>query len=320
MKKIEIHQIHYSNSTREQCDPGFLLLDNTENPRPDWREYWPIREFLRSRDLVPNTLYGFLSPKFKGKTHLASEKVFEFIENHDADVYLFSPFFDHSAYYINVFEQASANHPGILPTLQEAFALFPGGEDINQLVMSSRDTVFSNFLVARPAFWEVWHEYCERVFEIAESQDGPLAAALNADAPYVTEDAPAKVFVIERVASFLLSEGNWRVKAFNPMELGYGDSFAANFKAELCILDALKIGFQETGAREYLDRFLEVRNRILNVSQRERDEAIRERDAARAELTMVRHEHHAVLNTLSWRITRPLRGFVRVLRGIKMPR
>ena len=46
MPKIHIHQIYYSPETRAQLDAGFTPLDNLANERPDWREYWPIRNHL----------------------------------------------------------------------------------------------------------------------------------------------------------------------------------------------------------------------------------------------------------------------------------
>ena len=39
MKNIKIFQIFYNEATKNSNDPGFLPLDNMENPRPDWREY-----------------------------------------------------------------------------------------------------------------------------------------------------------------------------------------------------------------------------------------------------------------------------------------
>jgi hypothetical protein len=266
MKNVEIRQIFYSEITRGQCDPGFLLLDNSTNLRPDWREYWPIRQYFAGEPPQPGVAYGFLSPKFGAKTGLVSADVRAFVSRNDADVYLFSPYFDHSAYYRNMFEQAEANHPGILPTLERAFALFPRGESINALVMSSCDTVFSNYLVADGRFWDVWLTCCGTLFDVAEDGRTDLGLALVAAAPYVHAQAEAKVFAMERVASFLLHTGAWKVCVYDPMRLPLGDSFAASYPAELCVLDALKIAYQRTGREEYLERFEELRANILRMA------------------------------------------------------
>ena len=272
MENIQIRQIFYSEITRGQCDPGFLLLDNSTNLRPDWREYWPIRQYFAAEPPQPGVAYGFFSPKFGAKTGLAPSDVRAFVSEYDADVYLFSPYFDHSAYYRNVFEQAEANHPGILPTLERAFALFPRGESINTMVMSSCDTVFSNYFVADGRFWDAWLTCCEMLFDIAEDGRTDVGLALVADAPYVHAQAEAKVFAMERVASFLLNTGDWRVCVYDPMRLPLSDSFAAPYPAELCVLDALKIAYQHTGREQYLERFDELRANILSMASSELEE------------------------------------------------
>jgi len=93
--KTKIYQIFYNEETKKTHDAGFLPLDNTENQRPDWREYWPIRNYLLNELLDEDALYGFFSPKFKAKTGLSSEECFYFIKSQpwDIDVVSFSPFF-----------------------------------------------------------------------------------------------------------------------------------------------------------------------------------------------------------------------------------
>ena len=91
--KNKIFQIYYSEATQLQNDPGFIPLDNLGNERPDWREYWPIRNYLLNNQLDKDTHYGFLSPKFEAKTTLNAQKVVEFIGNDESDVILFSPLF-----------------------------------------------------------------------------------------------------------------------------------------------------------------------------------------------------------------------------------
>jgi len=315
MTTLKLHQICYSAETLAACDPAFEPLDNLANARPDWREYWPMRAVLTDPALDPASLYGFFSPRFAGKTGISGTEVRAFIASREADVYLFSPFFDHSAYYLNIFEQAEANHPGIGPTLRAAFAELAPGVSLDTLIMSSRDTVFSNYLVATGAFWSEWIEHAEQLHAIAETNASPLADMLNAEAPYVHAGAHAKVFVIERLASFLLNRGNWRVATYNPMTLAYGHSFAANFKSELCQLDALKIAYQVTGHSEYLDRFHSVRMHIVKATQQERDQALRERDQARAELKQAQAQTALLQRSLSWRATAPLRGTARLIRS-----
>ena len=91
--RVRLFQIAYDEKTLSQVDDGFELLDNLENARPDWFEYWPIRKYLMSQALDEETLYGFFSPKFRHKTGLGHVEVVEFVRQRAAvaDVFLFSP-------------------------------------------------------------------------------------------------------------------------------------------------------------------------------------------------------------------------------------
>ena len=90
MSGIFIYQILNHYTKPEDLDPGFLVLDNSSNERPDWFEYWPIRKFLLNETLDEESFYGFLSPKFKQKTNLSAAAAREFVglEGSTTDVVL----------------------------------------------------------------------------------------------------------------------------------------------------------------------------------------------------------------------------------------
>src|SRR5450631_2451528 len=91
MHALHIHQILSHYTSPRELDPGFEVLDNSTNERPDWYEYWPIRKFLFNETLDENAFYGFLSPKFKLKTNLSAAEVGDFIQGSEpaTDVLLF---------------------------------------------------------------------------------------------------------------------------------------------------------------------------------------------------------------------------------------
>src|ERR1700682_4374243 len=68
MYPMHIFQILNHYTAPQDLDPGFAVLDNSANERPDWYEYWPIRKFLLNEALDEDAFYGFLSPKLKSKT------------------------------------------------------------------------------------------------------------------------------------------------------------------------------------------------------------------------------------------------------------
>ena len=105
---VHLYQIPYSAPTLAQVEPGYRVLDNLANERPDWFEYWPIRRFLLAHALDDDAFYGFFSPKFGRKTLLSHDDVSRFVRASaaQADVVLFSPQPDMGAFFLNVFEQA----------------------------------------------------------------------------------------------------------------------------------------------------------------------------------------------------------------------
>ena len=107
-RAIELRQICYSPQTLSELPEGMWALDYQDNARPDWREYWPIRQFLLNNVLADDTLYGFFSPKFGYKTGLGSADVQAFIHQDSGlhDAYFFSPFWDLSSFFINILSKA----------------------------------------------------------------------------------------------------------------------------------------------------------------------------------------------------------------------
>lgn len=280
MTQIDIRQIYYSEATRAELDPGFTPLDNLDNPRPDWREYWPIRRFLLGNSLEPDTYYGFFSPKFAAKTGLNSTAVRDLIERQgaDADVIAFPPSFNHMAMFLNIMEQAVICH-GNADALRQCAELLAPRFQMDRSVMTSLDTIFCNFFVARPEFWQEWLRQGERLFEIAERGTSPLAQALNQVVPYFVPmsatrkdgsgselvhhevpGVPLKVFAIERLVSLVLwSQPRWTVKSFNPSLLRP----ASDMSPDCLVLDALKMAYGRTGAEAFLEVFHKLRPAII---------------------------------------------------------
>jgi hypothetical protein len=270
MQAVHIYQILNHYTRREELDPGFDVLDNSSNPRPDWFEYWPIRGFLRGEALDENAYYGFLSPKFRLKTGLSSAAVRDFLLSGQgaADVVLFSPSIHNSAYFMNVFEHGDFEHPGLKDAARRLFERLGLTCDLDALVSDSRNTVHSNYFIAKPRFWRAWLSINEQLFTIAEAPDDPLGATLRAPAPYRGAlNVQMKIFVMERVATWLLmTDRSFAARARDP--------FVARsriYKLPLAVVcDALKIAFVTQGRTQYKDVFLLVRGlrRLLNLQVR----------------------------------------------------
>jgi hypothetical protein len=236
------------------AEDGFLPLDNRSNERPDWYEYWPIRRFLLSEDLDEDGFYGFLSPRFREKTNLSFASVRDFVRVQPVgtEAILFSPGLKASAYFLNVFQFGESVHPGLLEASNLFFRRLGHWEGLDNLITTSRNEVFSNYIVAKPVFWRAWLQLTEQLFAIAESKDDPLGEKLRVATPYRGKEAPLKVFILERLATWLLATRPFRVVALDPF-VAHSRSYKLP-GAVLC--DALKIAYTETEHRQvYLQLF-----------------------------------------------------------------
>ena len=258
MQALHIYQILTHYSSRQDLDPGFGVLDNSANERPDWFEYWPIRKFLLAETLDENAFYGFLSPKFCLKTNLSATAVRDFILTADsaADVILFSPSIHNSAYYWNVFDHGESEHPGLKHVATQLLERLDLPHDLDSLVSDSRNTVYSNYFIAKPRFWRAWLAFNEKMFAIAETPADSLGNALRSPTSYRGgSNVQMKVFIMERVATLLLTvDRSFTVSARDP--------FAAHsrlYKLPVALVcDALKIAYATQGRAQYRDVFLLV--------------------------------------------------------------
>jgi hypothetical protein len=270
MSPVHIFQILNHYTRREELDPGFGILDNSANERPDWFEYWPMRKFLLGEALNEEAYYGFLSPKFRHKTNLTAAAVGEIIHGvgQAPDIFLFSPSIHNSAYFLNVFEHGESEHPGLAAVASRFLARIDPAATLDGLVSDSRNTVHSNYFVAKPRFWRAWLAVNERMFEIAESADDPLGAELRAPTNYRGRgNVQMKIFIMERMATWILARDDSFVAHAR-------DPFAARariYKLPLAVIcDALKIAYATQGRRQYRDVFELVRGarRCLNLQIR----------------------------------------------------
>jgi hypothetical protein len=259
MHSVHTYQILNHYTSPQELDPGFDVLDNSANERPDWYEYWPIRTFLLNRTLDENAFYGFFSPKFKFKTNLGAAEVRAFIAASppDTDVVLFSPSIHNSAFFLNVFEHGNAEHPGLAQAARNFFARIGYPQPLEDLVSDSRNTVHSNYFIAKPRFWRAWLEITEQLFAIAEMPDDSLGSQLRAPTEYRgSRNVQMKIFLMERVATWILAtDRSFLARARDP--------FAARsriYKLPLAIIcDALKIAYCTQGRKQYKDVFLMLR-------------------------------------------------------------
>jgi len=210
MSKLCIYQIFYDLATKQMLDTGFIPLDNSKNERPDWFEFWVIRNFLRNNALEEHAWYGFLSPNFQDKTGFDSDYVISFLRHYDSvgDVALFSSAWDQLAYFKNPWEQGEAWHPNIRELTQKFLDSTNRRIDLSALVTDSTSSVFSNYVIAKKKFWIEWKKIADDFFEFVES-----AGEYARDTTYgfSKTEYPMKTFIQERFATLILATKQFKV-------------------------------------------------------------------------------------------------------------
>ena len=265
MADIKLFQIVYSQETLEGLSPGYLPLDNRHSVKNDWREYWPIRNFLLNQALEEDCLYGFFSPRFQQKIGLDHGQVVDFIQSStpETDVFTFSPQPDMGAFFLSVFEQNEVFDPGFIAACEAFLSAVGMPVNLGALIMDSRQIVFSNYFVARPAFWRTWLILNEKLFEVCEGPDNAIKAGLTAETTY-TGAVQRKVFLMERIVCLLLTiNPAWRVRAYNTFNCAWSASRLNQSPEDAVISDALKIAMREQGYPQYLQAFTAIREKFF---------------------------------------------------------
>jgi hypothetical protein len=262
--KANIFQIFYDERTRGQVDPGFVGLDNIDNPRADWREYWAIRSFFLNNAIDDDQLYGFLSPSFGGKTGLSAARVEQFInENPGHEVYTFSPFIQDAACYLNVYEQGNLYHPGLVEVAASYHKEIQLEVNLEELVMDFRSMVYCNYIVAKPSFWRTWFALAEKLFDIAEHDSSDLANHLNSLTIYRLP-VGMKVFLMERIASLTLALcPDISVCYFDPLAMPWSERVYEPYAQQMLLLNKLKTDYLRTGDENLMGAFYALRGAIL---------------------------------------------------------
>jgi predicted O-linked N-acetylglucosamine transferase (SPINDLY family) len=266
--QLKLFQICYSKETRENIPAQFMALDNLSNEKPEWREYWPIRNYLMNHTLQDDAFYGFLSPRFTYKTGLDFEKIRDFTHRHgqDHDVLIFSPFWDLNSFFLNSFVQGDFFHPGLLQTAQ-AFSDAAGlNHKLAELVMHSDNTAYCNYFIAKKKFWLRWLELGEKLFNAAEQSNDALAQSLNQDTIYSDEKLPKKIFIQERLVNLVLAENTFKSKAWNMFTMPGSITPLNQFLPQAVSANALKLAHAQLGEPIYRDAFLQLRDQVWIAS------------------------------------------------------
>lgn len=244
--KLCIYQIFYDHESQKALDPEAIPLDNTNGP-PDWYEFWPILNFLRNNELEEDSFYAFLSPSFSTKTGFSLTEVKSIAARERArDVIVFSSFWIALFLTRNPWLHADQVHPGTLPRAQAFFDAIGADNDLARVTTDSTTAAFSNYLVAKPAYWRAWQEIAEKYYAFVEAQ-GPSGPHQEATDYRGERSVAYKVFIQERLCSHVLLSNDFDVVMPDHPFLGDPPADPERLRILLARIDDLKRRHRATG-------------------------------------------------------------------------
>ena len=266
MGRFRIYQIYYNQKTFEQLDSGFTPLDNSINSRPEWYEFWAIKNFLDTHVLEDSTFYGFVSPRFLHKTHLTAEKLKALMKPHahNIDVFLLATSWSQVAYFKNPFEQGEYWHPGILDLSQQVVDALGWDMKLNDLICSTHDFAFCNYIFAKKSYWIQWRKYADQFFNLVENQTGSFGDTLRGHTQYAARMAPMRAFIQERLPAIILKKDKYRTYSIGnattfPIDATLFRNPGVYERAVLQTCNLLKYRYNQDGNPEHLSAYLHIR-------------------------------------------------------------
>jgi hypothetical protein len=266
----KIFQIYFKPELKVHCDPAFTLLDNTSNPRPELRE-WDVwdREYenILKQDL---DYWGFISWKFKEKTNLSGEQVFDFINaNPNHDVYLLNPCILNEACFLNSWEQGDIYHPNI-SAIGNSFLEKIGYKDIDVRLLNidRNKNVFANYIVGSKTFWAKFMDFSRKLFTEADKDPEFKKQVFGAGLSNYAHDKslPNFTFLIERLIPTFIELEHIKSIGFAHNIDSVSPKYAPYFD-DIRALSDLKVLINRYESDELYDVWNFYRHKFLHANQ-----------------------------------------------------
>ena len=179
------------------------------------------------------------------------------------DIAVFSTAWDQLAYFINPWEQGEVWHPGLTALTQGFLADHGFTTDLRNIVTDSANSAFSNYVIAKKAFWIQWRKIAEQFFEYVEnSPEYQITTSYGS----IENQFPMKTFIQERLATLILSTHIFKV--LSPDQSFSAPIFTRLFPDDiktrrlLQVCDLMKTKYRESKDEKYLEMYWSIRGDI----------------------------------------------------------
>jgi hypothetical protein len=279
VKGMTVYQIWYRDEQRPFLDPLMKSWDNRENLRPEWCEYWIMRQAGQSMERHFDELTGFFSWKFRRKLNLEFSQIEGFIQAYPGyDCYIFNPAVFQGAFFQNVWQQGEAWLPGLTRMAQSLLDALGHCINLTSSVDHHLSVAFANYWIARRPFWRAWLDFMEPVFEQIESEKSVAGSPFwqpccgSAGGEDHVQALPSIPFLVERLFSaFVKMHPQFRIAAWEfPFDVLQKQAFRA--AGLIPIANWYELMYQETREEHYLKHFSQIQAEMLSAVSRSLEE------------------------------------------------
>lgn len=204
---IKIFQIYFREDQISHLEPNFTPYYNTSTD-VSLRE-WPIVKSgprLVEEDLKqnPNTVWGFVSWKWRQKTDLPGQIFIDHINNNpDNDTWFMEPNYTRPVYF-NPWTQGDLCHQNISGIAQEVFKEM--GWNVPNLKTLEIPFCWYNYYAGNNYFWQKYFIMMEKFIETAKSHLDLEKAVFKDSAQYgLDATLPYFIFLVERLYPTLIT-------------------------------------------------------------------------------------------------------------------
>ena len=218
---VKIYQAYYDPIQLPSLDSAFIPYDNTENKRPDLREY-PLLKDLFQKNRHTDAHWGLVSWKWKEKTHLEPQVFRQWIlDNPGYDVYHFDAYLIVAALCNNLWCQ-----DGYTDFANVLFPKIGINVPCQDISYKAEDFATCNFVIGNSHFWTEFFLYVDNILVLCSQDEylyeqlyrrGRMCSSFK-DGKEHFSVIPNFIFIIERLVSlFFIQNRNIKVKKF-PIE------------------------------------------------------------------------------------------------------
>jgi hypothetical protein len=249
--------------------------DNTENLRPELREF-PIFESAFNSDITKDLDYwGLVSPKFEKKSNLSCQKFIDWVvetqKTITADVYFINPVPIVESLFPGVIQHGETCHPGLLGILQRNIAT-ASQIDLATLYMDCNTFAMCNYFIANRKFWDKYILFVHDFLLSVEAHPNDYDLMYAKSANYGPNKAlPYYTFAVERLFSIFINLYKNEIKfahyPYSRQDLLVKTSLAEPIIDELRCLSDIKQIAVSAGYPNMMQHWAFLRNRLAQQNQ-----------------------------------------------------